>query len=401
MKKIVNNYKSSIIMIISLIIGTIIGLIFKENASVLSPFGDLFLNLLLVIIIPLLFVTISLAIAKMDKLSRVKKIIIAVLFVFLITSIINASIALITTKNITLVSSNNIVNNLEEINTSNEELNLLSRTVNMISVSDFSKLLSRDNMIALIVFSLIIGICINKKKEESSKIIELLESLNNIIEEYLHIVMYYAPFGLGCYIASLVGSFGKDMIIGYTKVFVVYTLLSLVIYFVVYSIYTYIGGGKSKLKKYWANIIPPSITALSTCSSAASMPVNIEYTSKMGTSKDIVDTTVSLGTSFHKDGSTIGSVFKIMFLVQLLNLNIPTSKIILIALLATLLVSAVPIGGGTISESLIITMLGVNPAYLGVLTIIATIIDAPATVLNVVGDSSASILVSKIINKKK
>ena len=125
----------------------------------------------------------------------------------------------------------------------------------------------------------------------------------------------------------------------------------------------------------------------------------------MGVSDDVVDATISLGTSFHKDGSIIGSVFKIMFLVYLFNMDFMsigmTSKIFFVALVATLLVTAVPIGGGTISEMLIISMMGFPVACLPILTIIATIIDAPATLLNVVGDSSSCLLVSKMVDGDK
>ena len=89
-----------------------------------------------------------------------------------------------------------------------------------------------------------------------------------------------------------------------------------------------------------------------------------------------------------------------MFLVNLFGTNVSTLKVLGIALLATLLVTAVPIGGGTISETLIITMLGFPMASLGMLTIIATIIDPPATMLNVVGDSASSMLVARIVDGK-
>ena len=132
------------------------------------------------------------------------------------------------------------------------------------------------------------------------------------------------------------------------------------------------------------------------------MPVNIECTKNIGVSEDIADSTVSLGASFHKDGSVIGSVFKIMFLVYLFDggSSVSILQVMGIALVATLLVTAVPIGGGTISEMLIITMLGYPVAALPILTIIATIIDPPATVLNVVGDSASAMLTNRIVDGK-
>jgi len=171
-----------------------------------------------------------------------------------------------------------------------------------------------------------------------------------------------------------------------------------------YSLYAFIAGGKKGVKIFWKNILPSTLTSLATCSSAASIPVNIQCSKKIGVPADIAETTIPLGTSFHKDGSIIGSVFKIMFLVCLFGTSLKTGGEVLgvlgVALLANLLVTAVPIGGGTISEMLIITMMGYPVAALPILTIIATIIDAPATMLNVVGDTASSMVVARVIDGK-
>lgn len=165
-----------------------------------------------------------------------------------------------------------------------------------------------------------------------------------------------------------------------------------------------IAGGTKGIRAFWKNALPSTLTALATCSSAASIPVNIECSKKMGVPEDIAETTIPLGTSFHKDGSIIGSVFKIMFLVCLFGTSLATTGDVMgvlgIALLANLLVTAVPIGGGTISEMLIITMMGYPVAALPILTMIATIIDAPATALNVVGDTVSSMMVARVVDGK-
>lgn len=404
MKGFLKNYRSTLILLGSILIGTIVGLVFKEKASVLSPFGDLFLNMLLVIIIPLIFLTISTSIGKMKEQKRIGKILLTIIVVFITTSLISVFVGIATTKSFNLVNvkdANAIKETLtidEEV--TNESVNFLERTVNTISVNDFSKLLTRDNMIALIVFSVLIGISINSSKEKGLKLLEVLESANHVLQKFIKIIMYYAPIGLGCYFASLVGTFGKEIALGYGKTFIIYTVVAVLFYFIFYSLYAFIAAGKKGFTSYWKNILPATFTSLATCSSAASIPVNTSCAKKIGVPSDIADTTIPLGTSFHKDGSIIGSVFKIMFLVYLFNANISTSKILGVSLLATLLVTAVPIGGGTISEMLIITMLGFPVAALPLLTIIATIIDPPATMLNVVGDSASSMLVTRIIDGK-
>ena len=404
MKKFFKNYRSSLILIGAIILGTLVGLIFKEKATVLSPFGDLFLNLLLVIVIPLIFLSITTSIGKMKTPKRIGKILGTVIGVFIITSLISVLIGLISANSTKLVnikdaeSIKEVLKNDEVIE--KENVNFLEKTISTISVNNFSKLLTNDNMIALIIFSVLIGIAISMAKEKGKALLNVLDSGNEVIQKFIKLIMYYAPIGLGCYFAALIGTFGSSLAIGYTKVFVIYTITCILFYFIIYSLYAFIAGGKAGFIRYWKNIIPPTITALATCSSAASIPVNTSVSKAMGVSDDIANVTIPLGTSFHKDGSIIGSVFKIMFLICLFNTSISTGKVLGIALIATLLVTAVPIGGGTISEMLIITSLGFPLTTLPMLTIIATIIDAPATVLNVVGDTASSMLVARIIDGK-
>jgi len=409
MKKFLSNYKPTIILLVAIIVGAIVGVIFKEKATILSPLGDLFLNLLLVIIVPLIFLTITTSIAKMKTPKRLGKIMVTIIGVFIITSIISVLVGLASTYFIKLVEPQDgeqIKQALEgEVEQEEqEEIGLLNRTVQLLSVNDFQKLLSKDNIIALLVFSVIFGIATNMAGEKAKIVTDFLSATNEIVNNIVKIIMYYAPIGLGCYFAALVGSFGEMIVVGYLKTFVIYTVVSIAFFVIVYSLYAFIAGGKRGLKAYWKNILPATATSLGTCSSAASIPVNIECSKKIGVPSDIAETTIPLGTSFHKDGSIIGSMFKIMFLVCLFGTNLGTSGSIFgilgVALLATLLVTAVPIGGGTISEMLIITMLGYPVAALPILTIIATIIDAPATMLNVVGDTASSMVVARIVDGK-
>jgi putative proton glutamate symport protein len=406
LKKIIKNYKSTIILLVSVIIGTICGLIFKEKTSIVKPLGDLFLNLLLVIIVPLIFFTITSSISKMSNKKRLSKIIINTFIIFLITSVIACLFALLTTSFIDLVSKEDTVL-IQETFKNNEnvtpKLNILERTVNVLSTNSFINLLSTDNLVALIIMSILLGLAINKAGTKGRKVADFFCSFSEIMYKLIEIIMYYAPIGLGCYFASLVGSIGSTIALGFLKTFIVFTITSILFMFIFYTLYAFIAGRKKGVKLFWKNILPVALTAVGTCSSAASVPINISCTKKIGVPNDIAETTVSLGTSFHKDGSCMGSVFKIMFLVNLFGTSLLTigdfTKVLGIALLATLLVTAVPIGGGTISEMLILSMLNYNVAALPILTIIATIIDAPATLLNVIGDTASSMLVTKTVEK--
>ena len=349
----------------------------------------------------------------MKQPKRIGKIIGSILLVFVITSVIAVLIGFASTYFIKLVNTEDgekIKASLEEVTTTEEtdsedDMTIADRTVKLLTVNDFSKLFSKDNIIALLVFSIIVGIAINMSGEKGEPFRKVLESANTIMGNIVKIIMYYAPIGLGCYMASFIGTFGTSIAVGYLKTFLVYLAIAILYYFIMYSIYAVIAGGKKGFKAFWKHVIPATVTAMGTCSSAACIPINIESTKKMGVSDDIAETTIPLGTSFHKDGSIIGSVFKIMFLVGLFGTSLATAGDIFwvlgIALLANLLITAVPIGGGTISEMLIITMMGYPVAVLPILTIIATIIDMPATVLNVIGDDVSSMMVARIVDGKE
>lgn len=409
LKKIFKNYKMTLILLLAIILGAVVGLTFGEDAAVLSPLGDLFLNLLFIIIVPLIFLTITTSIAKMKQPKRLSKIIRSIIIVFVLTSLVSVFIGLGVTSFTKLVDPEDGEAILESLSTEEEtgeevELAILDRTVQVISVDDFSKLLSKDNVIAIVIFSILFGVAMRMAGEKSEPLLKVLVSANEVMFKFINLVMYYAPIGIFCYFASLVGTFGSAIAVGYAKTFVIYVVVVILFYFIMYSLYAFIAAGKKGVKAFWKYALPSTATSIATCSSAACIPVNVEFAKKVGVSDDIAETTIPLGTSFHKDGSIIGSVFKIMFLVCLFATTEGSApsmwEIVIVALVANLLITAVPIGGGTISEMMIISMLGYPAAALPILTMIATIIDAPATMLNVVGDTSSSMLVSRMVDGK-
>lgn len=409
MKKLFKNYKSMLILIGATIVGIIIGLLFEDVGMMLKPLGDAFINLLLVIIVPLIFLTITTSIAKMSSPKRLGKIMLTTLMMFVITSLVAVFIGFAVTYNMPLVNTGDKDSISSVIDFDGEiedtELSILERTVDTLTVGSFGELLTTDSHIALLVFSVMFGLAINMTGERGRPVKKILESFNEVIMNMLKIIMYYAPIGIGAYAAYLTSQYGSMIAVGYLKVFIIYTVVAVLYYIIIYTIYAYIAGMKEGIIRFWKNVLPATLTALTTCSSAASIPVNSMCAKNVGVSNDVVETVIPLGTSFHKDGSIIGSVFKIMFLVCLFGTNIGsfmgTGKVIIASLFVTLLVTAVPIGGGTISEMMILTMMGYPVEALPILTIIATIIDPPATMLNVVGDLSISMMVSRVVDGKE
>ncbi|ABR33489.1 dicarboxylate/amino acid:cation symporter [Clostridium beijerinckii] len=401
------NYKSSLILVLSILLGGAIGIIMGDKAKIFAPLGNLFLNLIFTMLVPIVFFSIASAIANMDKSKRLGRIFIITLITFGITAIISGIIGVISFKmfNPAVGLDPSMFNNLMTTNSIDtpKSVGVLEKIVSSISVGDFSELLSRNNLLALILFSILIGFGTMISKEQGKAFASFLSSGATVTMKVVNIIMYYAPIGLGAYFANVIGQLGGQILSGYAKIFILYLVVSIIYFFVFFSIYAYIASRKEGVKLFWKNAAEPSITALATCSSAACIPVNIKAAKNMGVSDTLANIIMPLGVNIHKDGSVIGGIYKIMFLFAIFGRDINTISSLFPILGAGLLigavVGAVP-GGGAIGEMLILSIFGFPQEALAIMLVIATIIDAPATLLNSSGNTVCTMIISKFIDKK-
>lgn len=378
-----------------------------DKAKIFAPLGNLFLNLIFTMLVPIVFFSIASAIANMDKSKRLGRIFIITLITFGITAIISGIIGVISFEmfNPAVGLDPSMFNNLMTTNSIDtpKSVGVLEKIVSSISVGDFSELLSRNNLLALILFSILIGFGTMISKEQGKAFASFLSSGATVTMKVVNIIMYYAPIGLGAYFANVIGQLGGQILSGYAKIFILYLVVSIIYFFVFFSIYAYIASRKEGMKLFWKNAAEPSITALATCSSAACIPVNIKAAKNMGVSDTLANIIMPLGVNIHKDGSVIGGIYKIMFLFAIFGRDINTISSLFPILGAGLLigavVGAVP-GGGAIGEMLILSIFGFPQEALAIMLVIATIIDAPATLLNSSGNTVCTMIISKFIDKK-
>ncbi len=395
-----NSYFFPIILFISIIIGCILGVILGEKASVLKPLGEIFLNLMYTIVVPLVFFTISSSVANMVDMRRLGKILKYTFLVFFATSAIAAILMLIVLLIIDPVGNSNI---LIEASENIKGTNIGNQIVEAITVSDFANLLSREHMLPLIIFSCLFGIGTSIIGKQGESIAKGLDSLSKIMMKLVTIIMYYAPIGLMAYFASLIGEFGPNLIGSYAKSMAIYYILCVVYFIVFYTLYAYLAGGKKGIRLFYKNQFPITITSLATQSSLASLPTNLEQTEKMKVPKDIREVTLPIGATMHMEGSAMAAILKIVFLFSIFNkpfyspFTITTA--ILIAVLSAVVMSGIP-GGGLIGEMLIVSLYGFPPEAFAIIATIGWLVDPPATCLNVTGDSVSAMLTTRLVEGK-
>lgn len=400
MWKFVKKYWFPISILLSIIIGSLWGSYLGERASVLKPIGDIFLNLMFTIVVPLVFFTISSSIASMIDLKRLGKIMGYSLIVFTITCIIASVVMLVSVKIVNPLGSNSVLIDATE---TVKNLSIGEQIVSTLTVNDFSELLSRNNMLPLVIFSILFGVGVSALGDKGKKLSTNLEANSKALMKVVHIIMYYAPIGLCAYFMNLVGSFGISLISGYLRSFILYTVVGIIYYLVFYTLYAYVAGGKRAVKNFYKNALNPTAVALATQSSLATLPTNLESASNMGISKDIREVSMSVGSTMNMHGSVMASVLKISFLFSVFGRSFTGLDTYLIAILISVLSGVVMSGipsGGLIGEMLIVSMYSFPAGAFLIISTIGIIVDAPATALNVMGNPTSTMLVSRLVEGK-
>ena len=392
-------YKTSLILIAAIVIGAIIGLVFGERATVLQPVGQLFLNMLFMVVTPLVFFCIAAAVAAVAGTRRVGHLAISLVGVFLGTSLVAGILGLIGFLVVPILAHVDVaaITNLMSQDETIEQGSIGAQIVGTFTVSDFQNLLSKQYMLPLIVFSAFLGFVATRLGDKAASVVSFFDTGRDLMLKTMSYIMYVAPIGIGCYFAATIGQLGSQILEGYLTGFIVYTVIGLVYFFGIFTIYAFIGGGPAGIASFWKNIIPPAAMSLSTCSSAACIPVSLDSMRRMGISKTIADMTIPLGTNVHKEGSVIGGVFKIVFAFALFGREM-SPWTILAALGVSVLVGttmvAIPVGG-MVAELMILTIFGFPPQAVPILLVISTIIDPMATMLNATGNCASTVLVNR------
>ncbi|MCB9756850.1 MAG: dicarboxylate/amino acid:cation symporter [Candidatus Omnitrophica bacterium] len=399
--KFLKNYGFSLILFVSILFGSFSGMLFKQDAVMFKPLGDIFLNLLFTAVVPLVFFSISSAIAGMQDAKRLAKILGTMMLIFVLTGMIAAVVMIVAVKIFPLAQGINIA---LPAPLTVESYSLAQQIVKAVTVTDFVEIFSKKNMLALILFSALMGLATLFAGEGGRPFAKFLVSGNVVMTKVIKLIMFYAPVGLGAYFAYLVGVFGPQLMGSYLRVALLYYPVAFLYFIFAFSFYVFFAGGLKAVKTFWQNMISTSLTAWATGSSVATIPVNLEAANKNGVPQDISEVVIPLGATIHMEGSCLAAIVKISLLFGIFHMDFSSPGVILtamgIALLSGTVMSGIP-GGGFIGELLIVTLYGFPIEALPVLAMVGTIVDPPATMVNAVGDNVASMLVARVLGGKQ
>ncbi len=396
---VLSSYKLPLILLAGIAIGSMIGAFAPDFARKLAPFGDIFINLMFTAVVPLVFLSVSSAVSSMVDLKRLGKILSRLILVFVTTGVIASIIILFVVKIFPPAEGVNIVMEAGEL----EQISLGQAAVEAVTVPDFVQLLSRSHMLPLILFSIFFAICVTLT-DKTGEISRMLDKLNQVFMKMVNLIMYYAPIGLGCYFANLVAEYGPQLLGTYARAMAIYYPVCILYFFIAFFIYSYwAGNGINGSKVFFKNIFPAAITSLATCSSIATLPVNLAGAERMGVDKDIREIVLPLGATMHMDGTCLSSILKISFLFGIFGQDFSGIGTyvgaVVISVLGGVVMSGIP-GGGLIGEMLICNIYGFPPEAFPIIAAIGFLVDPPATMVNSTGDAVAGMMVARLIEGK-
>lgn len=399
MKEVLKNYSGILLLLLGISIGSFIGIFLPDMVSYIKPLGDIFLNLLFVSVVPLVFFAVSNSIASLEQESKFGRIILVMALTFLFFIL---TAAVFTIFAVYLFPVSGILGSEGIVEEAANQESWGDRIVSFFTVGEFTQLFSRQNMLALLIFSFMTGFAARKSGEKGQSFRAFIVSGYEVMKELLLIIMKFAPIGLGAYFAYQVATLGPQLFGFYAKPLGLYYIAGIIYFIVFFSLYAFMANGQNGIKNFWKNATFPTLTALSTCSSFATMPANLVAASKIGIPTQIANIVIPIGTTLHKNGSSMSSIIKIYVAFLIIGRDFFEPTNLLLALGITVFVSIVAGGipnGGYIGELLMISVYQLPQEAVPAVIIIGTLVDPLATVLNAVGDVVAGMVVSRFVRE--
>ncbi len=395
--------KLTALIFIALILGVIVGYFAPDFAVKMRPFAMIFLRMVKMIIAPLLFATLVVGIAGHGDIKSLGKIGLKTIVYFEIVTtlalVLGLTMANIFRPGMGFVSDNAAANPalLSEAGlmaVSNAHTSISDMIMNIFPTS-IVQAMSDGNLLQIVVFSIFFAIAMCTVGKAAKPVMDILNSVSQIMFKFTEYVMYFAPLGIFGAIASTVGANGLSILKNYAKViFSLYTALAVFVLVVLFIACKY---ARISFRNLIKAIQEPALLAFTTASSEAAFPKAIEIMEKFGVPKNIVGFVMPTGYTFNLDGSTLYLAMAVLFSSQIVGIHLDLNQQV-IMMLALMLTSKGIAGVPRVSLIVLAgTLASFNIPLLGVAILLGIdqILDMGRTTVNLIGNCVATVVIAR------
>lgn len=364
----------------------------------IQPFGTIFLNLLKFIVVPIVACSITAGVISMEDIRRVGAIGSKTILYYMCTTAFAVTLALILSslaKDLFVV-----LDTSSAVYEVGEKQNIMDTLVNIFP-SNFVQPLADASMLQVIVIALFLGFGILLAKEKGVLAGQVVESFNEVFLKIMDFIIKLSPIGVACLICPVVAENGPKLLTNLVMVLAV-TYIGYILHMViVYSITVKTFAGISPLR-FFKEMLPAILMAFSSASSVGTLPFTLESSEKLGARREVAGFVLPLGCTINMDGTAIYQGVCVVFIAACYGVDLTLGQMITIVLTATLAsigTAGVP-GAGLVMLAMVLESVGLPVAGIGLIVGIDRIFDMGRTVVNITGDASCAVIVSKLDEKK-
>ena len=384
---------------IGMVLGILVGLLASNmgwSASYFQPLGQLFINLIRMVVVPLVFVTLVAGAASVGYVRSLGRIATKTLVYYFVTTAIAIVIGLILANIFQPgVGLDLSKDNLKAVNVTPPALSAVLLGIIPINPMDA---LAKGNMLQIIFFAVLVGLCINMCSEKTKVVSSFFDGMSEIMIKVTTIVMLYAPIGVFALMAVTVTNHGIAVLLPLIKLVAIMYVASICqILFIYLPCVRY---SKIKFTTFFKVLSAPLMIAFTTCSSAAALSANLIGVQKLGASKQVSTFSIPLGNTINMDGAAIYMGIASIFAAQVYGIPMPLDKqitIVIMAILASIGSMGVP-GAALIMITMVFTQVGIPLEAIALVAGVDRIMDMARTTINVLGDATGAVFVSRLEN---
>ena len=389
---------------IALVLAIAAGLLLQKHAqfaeTYIKPFGTIFLNLLKFIVVPIVLFSIMCGIISMRDIKKVGAIGLKTVVYYMCTTAFAITIGLIGgnlfKKMFPVIATTDLSYQV------GEKTSLMDTIVNIFP-SNFISPMAEANMLQVIVMALLIGFAIILVGEEkNTRIITACNDLNDVFMKCMEMILKLSPIGVFCLLCPVVAANGATIIGSLAMVLLAAYVCYIVHAVVVYSFAVKTIGGISPLT-FFKEMLPAIMFAFSSASSVGTLPINMECTEKLGTSREIASFILPLGATINMDGTAIYQGVCAIFIASCYGIHLTLPQmltIIFTATLASIGTAGVP-GAGMVMLAMVLTSVGLPVDGIALVAGVDRIFDMGRTTVNITGDASCCVIVSNLEKKRE
>ena len=389
---------------IALVLAIAAGLLLQKHAQFaepyIKPFGTIFLNLLKFIVVPIVLFSIMCGIISMRDIKKVGAIGLKTVVYYMCTTAFAITIGLIGgnlfKKMFPVIATTDLSYQV------GEKTSLMDTIVNIFP-SNFISPMAEANMLQVIVMALLIGFAIILVGEEkNTRIITACNDLNDVFMKCMEMILKLSPIGVFCLLCPVVAANGATIIGSLAMVLLAAYVCYIVHAVVVYSFAVKTIGGISPLT-FFKEMLPAIMFAFSSASSVGTLPINMECTEKLGTSREIASFILPLGATINMDGTAIYQGVCAIFIASCYGIHLTLPQmltIIFTTTLASIGTAGVP-GAGMVMLAMVLTSVGLPVDGIALVAGVDRIFDMGRTTVNITGDASCCVIVSNLEKKRE